>query len=124
LVVTIISVIGPVGPPNIDSCRFCSISGNNKVNSLKFFIKGLVLRINIKSIIAYKLRSKIIMNILINNLKVKIISFLDYYLPDIFTAWLTGSYVDQNFNEESDIDLWVLSYKRVMFFMKLLFGII
>jgi hypothetical protein len=37
---------------------------------------------------------------------------LDYYLPDIFAACLTGSYVDQNFNEESDIDLWVLSYQR------------
>lgn len=52
------------------------------------------------------------MNILINDLKGKIISFLDYYLPDVYAACLTGSYVDQNFNEESDIDVWVLSYQR------------
>ncbi|MBB6110271.1 Nucleotidyltransferase domain-containing protein [Mucilaginibacter lappiensis] len=52
------------------------------------------------------------MNIVINDLNVKIISFLNYYLPDVYAACLTGSYVDQNFNEESDIDLWVLSYQR------------
>jgi hypothetical protein len=52
------------------------------------------------------------MNILINDLKAKIISFFNYYLPNVYAACLTGSYVDKNFNEESDIDLWVVSYQR------------
>ncbi|MDN5284220.1 MAG: Nucleotidyltransferase protein [Mucilaginibacter sp.] len=60
----------------------------------------------------FKLDHNIIMNIATNDLKVKIIYFLDYYLPDIYAACLTGSYVDQNFNEESDIDLWALSFQR------------
>ncbi|MBB6130586.1 nucleotidyltransferase domain-containing protein [Mucilaginibacter lappiensis] len=52
------------------------------------------------------------MNILINDVKIKIIYFLNYYFPDVFVACLTGSIVDQNFNEESDVDLWVISYER------------
>jgi hypothetical protein len=41
-----------------------------------------------------------------------ITSILEELFPDIYAACITGSYVDRNFNTESDIDLWLLSYHR------------
>ncbi|MEO6523529.1 MAG: hypothetical protein ABIN91_17735 [Mucilaginibacter sp.] len=49
-------------------------------------------------------------------LKTLINDFIALYFPDAYGACLTGSMVDDNFNSESDIDLWILTQSRDYFF--------
>jgi len=52
------------------------------------------------------------MNIDLEKIKNTLKIFVDTHLPDVYCACLTGSVVDHTFNDESDLDLWVISYKR------------